>query len=122
MFGTTAILAGRLAWLERLADYTVRIWFVEIGMRTAFFAFVCVTSALASLHFSSGAAMAGGSKFSRHYYPPQVVHVVRPSHALNPRARRIFRRHCPSGRIYGPAGTYYPKYGHRDYRGYRADW
>jgi hypothetical protein len=88
-------------------------------MRTAFFAFVCAASALATLHFSSGAAMAGGSLFSRHHYPPRVVHVVRPSQSLNPRARRIFRRHCPSGRIYGPAGTYYPKYGHRDHSYHR---
>jgi len=101
-----------------IADYPETARLVEIGMRTAFFAFVCTASALAMLYFSSGPAMAGGF-FSRHHYPPQVAYVVRPSHSLNPRARRIFRRHCPSGRIYGPAGTYYPKYG---YRGYRADW
>jgi hypothetical protein len=105
--------------LVSIADYPETARLVEIGMRTAFFAFVCAASALVTLHFSSGAAMAGGSLFSRHHYPPPAFYVVRPSHSLNPRARRVFRRHCPSGRIYGPRGTYYPKYGHRFYR---ADW
>jgi hypothetical protein len=102
-----------------IADYPETAQLVEIGMRTAFLAFVCAASALATLHFSSSTAFAGGSLFSRHHYRPPAVYVVRPPQALNPRPRRIFRRHCPSGRIYGPAGTYYPSFGHR---GYRAGW
>lgn len=117
-------------------------------MRTAMFAFLCAASALGTLHFGSSAAFAASSIFSgskvdysapdvalvgwrrsyrrsgaplhrhHHYRPPAVV-VVPPPVSYHPRPRRIFRRDCRRGYIYGPAGTYYPKYGHR---AYSMDW
>jgi len=59
--------------------------------------------------------------YARHYYQPPAVVVVPPRVSYHPRPRRIFTRHCPRGYIYGPAGTYYPKYGHR-HRGYDVGW
>jgi hypothetical protein len=59
--------------------------------------------------------------YARNYYRPPVVVVVPPPVRYYPAPRRIFRRNCPPGYIYGPAGTYYPKYGHR-HRGYYTGW
>jgi len=54
----------------------------------------------------------------RHHYRPPAVVVVPPPVSYHPRPRRIFRRDCRRGYIYGPAGTYYPKYGHRHHSFY----
>ena len=97
-------------------------------MRTAFFAFVCMVSALAALNFGSSAALAGGDLYSdwrvgynRGYVAPvgwrRSYRWYRDYAPLY--ARNYYRP--PTVVLVPPPVGYYPKYGYRHF-GYYAGW
>lgn len=146
----TVILIGSGNALVSIAYYVATERVVEISMRTAFFGFFCAALATlqfgSSAAYAGGSLYSDhrvgygapyiapvgwrnsyrwyrdyAPLYPRHHYQPPAVVVVPPPVTYYPPPRRIFSRGYRRGYIYGPRGTYYPKYGHR-HRGYNRGW